>query len=103
MDGCPSRGRYQYATPSHSIEMAMARELVSAGELIKILNEELAKYPEDAACEFTMIDFKLSKPDKTGCNWHSAEVVCLNGVLPRVIEQVTARIISAAKEKYNVE
>jgi hypothetical protein len=50
-----------------------------------------------------MIDFKLSKPDKTGCNWHSAEVVCLNGVLPRVIEQVTARIISAAKEKYNVE
>ena len=83
--------------------MAMARELVSAGELITILNRELAQYPESAACEFTMIDFKLSKPDKTGCNWHSAEVICLNGVPPRVIEQVTARIISAAKEKYNVE
>jgi hypothetical protein len=83
--------------------VAVAKEVVSAGELIKILNRELAKFPEDAACEFTMIDFKLSKPDDTGCNWHSAEVVCLNGVLPRVIEQVTARIIFTAKEKYNIE
>jgi len=82
----------------------MAREIVSAAELITILNEELAKCPENAACEFTMIDFKLSKPDDTGCNWHSAEVViCNDRVPPRIIEQVTARIISAAKEKYNVE
>jgi hypothetical protein len=83
--------------------MAMTREIVSAGELIKILNRELAPYPEGAACEFTMIDFKLSKPDDTGCNWHSAEVVCLDGAPPSLIEQVTARIISAAKEEYNVE
>ena len=82
----------------------MAREIVNAGELITILNKELARYPEDAACEFTMIDFKLSKPDDTGCNWHSAEVlVCDDRVPPRIIEQVTARIIAAAKEKYNVE
>ena len=89
--------------PLYSIEVAMAREIVSAGELIKILNKELAKYPEDAACEFTMIDFKLSNPDDTGCNWHSAEVViCDDRVPQRIIEQVTARIISAARKKYNV-
>ena len=88
----------------HSFEVAMAREIVSAGELIRILNKELAKYPEDAACEFTMIDFKLSKPDDTGCNWHSAEVlICNDRVPPRVIEQITSTIISVAKENYNVE
>ena len=91
------------ATDPDSAEVAVARKIVSAGELIRILNKGLAQYPESAACEFTMIDFKLLKPDHTGCNWHSAEVVSFDGVLPRVIEHVTARIISAAQEEYNVE
>jgi hypothetical protein len=60
----------------------MAREIVNAGE--RLLNEELAKYPEDAAREFTMIDFKLPKPDNSGCNWYSAEIlVCDDRVPPR--------------------
>jgi hypothetical protein len=37
----------------------MAREIVNTRKLVKIPNEELGKYPEAAACEFTMIDFKL--------------------------------------------
>ena len=81
------------------LEVAMAREIVNAGELIRILNKELAKYPQDAACEFTMIDFKLLKPDHTGCNWHSAEVVSFDGVLPRVIEQ--SRQVSSLQRRKN--
>jgi hypothetical protein len=85
-------------------EVAMAREIISAGELVRILNEELAKHAEDSACEFTMIDYKLPKPDDSGCNWHSADVIiCNDRVPPSVIEQLTARIISEVKKKYNVE
>jgi len=82
----------------------MARAIVTAGELIRLLNEELARHPEDGACEFTMIDFKLPVPDETGCNWHSAEVlICDDRVPPSMISQLTARIIAEAKKKYNVE
>ncbi|HME45080.1 MAG TPA: hypothetical protein VKF36_18450 [Syntrophorhabdales bacterium] len=82
----------------------MAREIVNAGELVRLLNEELAKHPEDAACEFTMIDFKLPKPDDSGCNWHSAEVlICDDRVPPSIIKNLTAMIISEAKKKYNVD
>jgi len=82
----------------------VARELVGAGKLVSILNEELAKYPEKAICEFTMIDFKLLTPDESGCNWHSADVlICNDGVPSSLIEQLTINIISEAKEKYNLE
>ena len=82
----------------------MARVLVSAGELVRLLNEELAKSPDQAACEFTMIDFKLPVPDETGCNWHSADVlICNDRVPPSIIRQLTARIIAEARKKYNLE
>jgi hypothetical protein len=82
----------------------MARETMSAGELVRILNEELAKHPEDAVCEFTMIDFRLPKPDESGCNWHSAEIlICNDRVPPAVIERLAARIIAEAKKKYNLK
>jgi len=82
----------------------MVRAMVSAGELIRILNEKLAKYPENAACEFTMIDFKLSKPDENGCNWNSAEVLIRNDKKPAsIIRHLTAGIIAEAKTKYNLE
>jgi len=94
-----------YATSLYAVsEKAMARATVSAGELIRLLNEELAKHPEDGACEFTMIDFKLPVPDQSGCNWHSAEVlICNDRVPPSLISQLTARIIAEAKKKYNLE
>lgn len=68
------------------------------------LNEELAKWLEDAACEFTIIGFKLPKPDESGCNWNSAEVLICNDRLPRsIIGHLTAMIIAEAKKKYNLE
>jgi len=81
----------------------MSRALVSAGELIRILNEELAQYPESTACEFTMIDFKLPEPDQSGCNWNSAEVFMRNGKPVNIIRQLPTSIIAGIRKKYNLE
>jgi len=94
-----------YTTSLYAVSgRPMARATVSAGELIRLLNEELARHPEDGACEFTMVDFKLPVPDETGCNWHSADVlICNDRVPPSIIRHLTESIVAEAKKKYNLE
>ncbi len=79
----------------------MERKLVSEEELINYLNYELSKYKEYKDCKFDKIE-KLAEPDKMGSNWSRAEVWC-SGVPAKITQEVAHRIISEAKERFNLK
>jgi len=78
------------------------RELVTAEELVEIINRELKKYWECQDVIVAYMPWRLAHEDKYGCNWKSDDVVfrgppgapqgCKeSGVAKTVIADVAAR------------
>ncbi len=80
----------------------MERTLVSGDELVKILNEELAKYEECKDCSFHAPPFKLVEPHKDGCNWSTINLRC-SGVPHEICSPFANRVVTEAQQKYNLK
>jgi hypothetical protein len=80
---------------------SMQRTLVSPDELRDLLNAELRKYEECAACQFRGI-MRLQGTDETGCNW-SEPMLRSSGQPYQVCLPTAQKVIAAAREKYNLK
>ena len=80
--------------------MTMMRKLLSEGELIELLNNELLEHEECENCKIKGI-MVLPDGDETGCNWDVPHVSC-SGVLGKICEPIANQIIAETKKKYNL-
>ena len=78
----------------------MIRTKVSKDDLLKWLNARLAENEDFQNCSFTSI-MRLAEEDKNGCNWSGANVRC-SGVPATVCEPEAMRIVTEAKERFNL-
>lgn len=76
------------------------RKIISAKDLLSILNKELSKYEDYTDCRFTSIT-RIKEVDENGCNWSSVNLRC-SGVS---IEggSIANRIIQEIKDSYNIK
>lgn len=82
----------------------VARETVQIDELLRILNEELAAYPECNDCRFVDI-VAQSKAAEGECNWSTATLTCV-GVdkdTCQLCSEQAEQVVAGAKARYNVE
>lgn len=55
------------------MQNVLARHLIDEGELLQLLNWELAAYEECVGCRFRAVK-ALPAGDDSGCNWVDAEL-----------------------------
>jgi hypothetical protein len=80
------------------------RQLVSANELLAILNEEMSKYEECEGCDFDRPPMKLATQDEDGCNWSTTGLHIRCGGAPSEISLPCAKkIVADARRKYNLK
>lgn len=81
----------------------MERKVITGNELLRILNEELAKYPECKGCKFLHEPVKLATPDKDECNWDATmmNVGCQSGQ-SRSCGSFSKKVVAEARSKYNI-
>jgi len=79
----------------------MTRQIVSEGELLRILNTELHKLPDSRDYRFEGIT-RLSEPDEMGCNWWSPTLRASGSPVSIMLDDAN-RITTEARQKYNLE
>ena len=90
----------------------MARKLIKVNDLLEIMNSKLANFDTCIECRFKSI-MPLKDFDESGCNWSHANLNCrsypaticksANFCEPATVcIPVATRVISEAKERYNV-
>ena len=80
----------------------MERKVIAGSELLRILNDELAKYPECEGCKFLYEPVKLVTPDKDGCNWDATMMNVRIGQ-SRNCCSFSKKVIAEARSRYNLE
>jgi hypothetical protein len=76
------------------------REILSAPELLMLLNFELSAYDECAGCHFTSV--KPTLRDETGSNWHGARLES-EDKLSEAARGIAGHVIDEVHEEYNLE
>lgn len=78
----------------------MARRLVSAEELLQIVNKSLLEaLGPDKSGEKTLVGgiYRINEPDANGCNWTPGFYRC-----ERVDQCLFSQVIAELQKKYNV-
>jgi hypothetical protein len=75
------------------------REILSAPDLLMLLNFELSAYEECADCHFTAI--KRSLEDETGSNWRDASLES-EGSLSEAAKSIASHVVEEVHEEYNL-
>jgi hypothetical protein len=88
----------------------MPRQTIKIDNLLEILNDELSNYDECIDCRFHSIIPRIAQ-DNSGCNWSHANLrghLAPTGPLMALSQPasacypIAARVISKAREMYNV-
>jgi hypothetical protein len=79
----------------------MERKLVTEKELVRLLNEELAKEDNSEGYSFMEGVIRLVDTDENGCNWSEVSLRG-SGVPVKPMLPTADRIIAEAKSKYNL-
>lgn len=81
----------------------MTRESVTAGQLLQVLNRELAKHDTWEGCAFKGSIRRLPVPDEGGCNWSTKNltVSCKNRSAHGCAD-IATQILEAARERYSL-
>jgi len=74
--------------------------VVSKGELLKMMNEELYKHIGYKDCKFTRPVTTLKSNDKNGCNWSK---VIIRGKDLGSCRDIASKIITKFRRKYNIK
>ena len=83
--------------------MTTVRERVSAERLIEILNAELAKHPECAACAFVGPVHGAATPYGDGGNWVRSLTVRGRPTDPQACGEIAADVVVLVAERYNLD
>lgn len=80
--------------------LIQGREILSAHDVLALLNFELSAYDECADCHFTSV--KPSIRDETGSNWRGASLHS-DGPMTDAARRIGRQVFDEVHEAYNIE
>jgi hypothetical protein len=78
----------------------VSRTLATKGELLGILNAEMATRSGCQGCHFSGIR-RLRRPDLDGCDWMPSSLTCAH-LSPESCKEPCRSVVAEAREKYNL-
>lgn len=78
------------------------REYVTETQLLRILNQELARNVDEAEIRFTGY-IALTAPGPDGCNWDPRPLRLTGDAAPTRYEGVARRVLERATRRYGVK
>lgn len=83
-------------------EVDQMRKYITASELLRILNEQLAKHDECGDCRFREPIWRLQEPDATGLNWNDELILNCSGRPIEPCAPIARRILTDAAARYSL-
>ena len=80
--------------------LTRGREMLSAHDVLALLNFELSAYDECADCHFTSI--KPCLRDETGSNWRGAHLHS-DGTITEAVRRIGRQVLDEVHEAYNID
>ena len=75
------------------------RDVLSANEMLMLLNFELSAYDECADCHFTAVNPVLR--DESGSNWRGAQIESA-GKISEAARSIASHVLDEVHEEYNL-
>lgn len=82
-----------------------SRKEVSPAELLDIMNQELARFPQCEGVRFTRLPTRLKEPDETGCNWDQENSLRYQEATVNIEEckKFLPGVLSRVADQYNLK